>query len=188
MKETANSAAPVAGSRKPPNFCAAPIASTTSRENVQSWAWSQKFDQYDLAVPELTRSAGISLTSEVRCGVTRLRYQWCTGQIPRRPGTTPGKAVRRSYSAWRLLLWDGPNQHGSSELWFFRPIGIIWTPMSSAKRDEAPRTNLDTAGRAGKLKVACLLAGFAIVVLIAMAAWLYFLASLILGLAIWIFS
>jgi hypothetical protein len=60
--------------------------------------------------------------------------------------------------------------------------------MSSAKRDEAPTANLDTPGRAEKLKVACLLAGFAVAALIAMAGWLYFLASLILGLAIWIFS
>jgi hypothetical protein len=60
--------------------------------------------------------------------------------------------------------------------------------MSSAKRDEAPTTNLDTPGRAEKLKVACLLAGFAIIVVITMAGWLYFLASLILGLAIWILS
>ena len=60
--------------------------------------------------------------------------------------------------------------------------------MSSAKRDRALTTNLDTPGRAEKLKAVCLLAGFAIIVLIAMAGWLYFLASLILGLAIWIFS
>jgi hypothetical protein len=71
---------------------------------------------------------------------------------------------------------------------FFRPIGIIWIPMSSAKRDEAPTTNLDAPARAEKLKAVCLLAGFAIAALIAMAAWLYFLASLILGLATWIFS
>ena len=60
--------------------------------------------------------------------------------------------------------------------------------MSSANRDEAPTTNLDTSGRAAKLKAVCLLAGFAIVVLIAMAAWLYFLAWLVLSLAIWIFG
>ena len=60
--------------------------------------------------------------------------------------------------------------------------------MSSAKRDEAPTTHLDMPGRAEKLKAVCLLAGFAVVVLIAMASWLYFLARLVLSLAIWIFD
>jgi hypothetical protein len=60
--------------------------------------------------------------------------------------------------------------------------------MSSAKRDEVPTTNLDTPGRAGKLKALCLLAGFAIVVPIATAGWLYFFASLVLSFATWIFG
>jgi hypothetical protein len=60
--------------------------------------------------------------------------------------------------------------------------------MSSAKRDEAPTTNLDTPGRAEKLKPVCLLAGFAIVVVITMAGWLYFLARVGLSFATWIFS
>jgi hypothetical protein len=60
--------------------------------------------------------------------------------------------------------------------------------MSSAKRDEVPTTNLDTPGRAGKLKALCLLAGFAIVVPIATAGWLYFFASLVSSFATWIFG
>jgi hypothetical protein len=60
--------------------------------------------------------------------------------------------------------------------------------MSSAKHDEAPTTHLDTPGRAEKLKAVYLMAGFAIVVSIAMAGWLYFLVRLFWSLATWIFG
>jgi len=83
------------------------------------------------------------------------------------------------------LFWDERSKHGSSELWFPR-IGIILDTMSTDKRVEAPTINLD--GRAKKLKAVCLQAGFTIVVLIATAGWLYFLARLGLSLATWIFS
>jgi hypothetical protein len=48
--------------------------------------------------------------------------------------------------------------------------------MSTDKLDKAPTTNFETSGRAKKLKAVCLQAGYAIVVLIAMAGWLYFVA------------
>jgi hypothetical protein len=60
--------------------------------------------------------------------------------------------------------------------------------MSSAKHHDAQTTSPDTPRLGEKLKAVGLEAGFAIAVLIAMTGWLYFLASLILGLAIWIFS
>jgi hypothetical protein len=97
----------------------------------------------------------------------------------------PSKAVRRSYSAWRLLFWE-PNKHSSSELWF-AGLDHLDT-MRIDKLDKAPTTNFETSGRAKKLKAVCLQAGFAIAVLIAMAGWLYFLAGLGLSFATWIFG
>jgi hypothetical protein len=99
----------------------------------------------------------------------------------------PGKAVRRSYSAWRLLFWDEPEQAWQQRIYGFAD-GYHFKYMSTAKHDEAPTANFDTPGRAEKLKAVCLLAGFAIVVLIATAGWLYFLARLVLNLATWIFG
>jgi hypothetical protein len=58
--------------------------------------------------------------------------------------------------------------------------------MSTANHDEVPPTNFDTPGRAKKLKAVCLQAGFAIVVIIAMAGWLYFIARLVLSFATWL--
>jgi hypothetical protein len=52
------------------------------------------------------------------------------------------------------------------------------------RRPPAP----DTPRLGEKLKAVGVASGFAIAALIAMAGWLYFLASLIMGLAIWIFS
>jgi hypothetical protein len=59
--------------------------------------------------------------------------------------------------------------------------------MSSAEHHDAQTTSPDTPRLGEKLK-AVGLAAIAIAALIAMAGWLYFLASLIMGLAIWIFS
>ena len=74
----------------------------------------------------------------------------------------------------------------AANLWFRGWVSFKY--MSTAKHDEAPTANFDTPGRAEKLKAVCLLAGFAIVVLIATAGWLYFLARLVLNLATWIFG
>ena len=59
--------------------------------------------------------------------------------------------------------------------------------MSSGERDAPPTPKVGTP-RHLKLKTAGLLGGLLIVVLIAMAAWLYFLARLAWDLAIWIFG
>ncbi len=59
--------------------------------------------------------------------------------------------------------------------------------MRSRERDALPTPKVDTP-RLVKLKAGGLLAGLVIVVLIATAAWLYFLARLAWDLAIWIFG
>jgi hypothetical protein len=60
--------------------------------------------------------------------------------------------------------------------------------MSSVEHHDAQTTSPDTPRLGEKLKAVGLTASFAIAALIAMAGWLYFLASLIMGLAIWMFS
>jgi hypothetical protein len=59
--------------------------------------------------------------------------------------------------------------------------------MTTLERDQPPTPKVGTP-RFVKLKAGGLLAGLVIVVLIAMVAWLYFLARLAWDLAIWIFS
>jgi hypothetical protein len=75
--------------------------------------------------------------------------------------------------------------------WRRLPIMICWigylASMRSRERDAPPTPKVGTP-RHLKLRTAGLLGGLLIVVLVAMAAWLYFLARLGRDLATWIFS
>jgi len=61
-------------------------------------------DKRAAALPELTRGADIQVNERLSLRRYLCPLSLCpTGQLPP-SGTTPGKAVRRSYSAWRLCF------------------------------------------------------------------------------------
>ena len=71
---------------------------------------------FSFAVPELTRSAGIQLNGRVSLRCIPHALSIVAPDIAQRPGHTPGKAVRRSYSAWRLCFLEA---HEVIMVWFF---------------------------------------------------------------------
>jgi hypothetical protein len=136
-----------------------------------------------LAVPELTRSADIKPNERIS-----LRRHAEGLSLSHRTFPDPPWQSRQAIIFRVAAFVLGRAEQAWQQRIMVSPDCDHLDTMSTAKHDEAPTTNFDTPGRAKKLKAVCLQAGFAIVVLIAMAGWLYFLARLVLSLATWIFG